>query len=114
MQIHEGTYSRKAVKLPLHPIPAPPTQPTLVKVIKIEEKGSDVNLATWLLIDAFDKAFDAAVVLTNDSDLAEPIRQVRQKLRLPGDDPAFLLEARVAARASPCGRRSACEAAVLR
>ncbi len=80
MQIHEGTYSRKAVKLPLHPIPAPPTQPTLVKVVKIEEKGSDVNLATWLLIDAFDKAFDAAVVLTNDSDLAEPIRQVRQKL----------------------------------
>jgi hypothetical protein len=46
----------------------------LVKVVKNEEKGSDVNLATCLLIDAFDKAFDAAVVITNDSDLAEPIR----------------------------------------
>ena len=79
LHIHEGTYSRKAVKLPLHPIPAPPTPPTLVKVVKIEEKGSDVNLATRLLIDAFDKAFDAAVVITNDSDLAEPIRQVRRK-----------------------------------
>ncbi|MGA7500065.1 MAG: NYN domain-containing protein [Isosphaeraceae bacterium] len=79
LHIHEGTYSRKAVKLPLHPIPAPPTPPTLVKVVKIEEKGSDVNLATWLLIDAFDKAFDAAVVITNDSDVAEPIRQVRRK-----------------------------------
>jgi hypothetical protein len=32
-----------------------------------------------LLIDAFDRAFDAAVVITNDSDLAEPIRQVRRK-----------------------------------
>ena len=79
LHIHEGTYSRKAVKLPLHPIPAPPTPPTLVKVVKIEEKGSDVNLATRLLIDAFDKAFDAAVVITNDSDVAEPIRQVRRK-----------------------------------
>ena len=74
LHIHEGTYSRKPVKLPLHPIPLPPTPPTLVKVVKNEEKGSDVNLATWLLIDAFDKAFDAAVVITNDSDLAEPIR----------------------------------------
>lgn len=77
--IHEGTYSRKPVKLPLHPIPAPPTPATLVKVVKNEEKGSDVNLATWLLIDAFDKAFDAAVVITNDSDVTEPIRQVRRK-----------------------------------
>ena len=79
LHFHEGTYSRKAVKLPRHPLPAPPTPPTEVKVLKIEEKGSDVNLATWLLIDAFDKAFDAAVFITNDSDLAEPIRQVRRK-----------------------------------
>jgi hypothetical protein len=76
--IHEGTYSRKPVKLPLHPIPAPPTPPTLVKVVKNEEKGSDVNLATHLLIDAFTKDFEAAVVITNDSDLAEPIHQVRK------------------------------------
>ena len=31
------------------------------------DKGSDVNLATRPLIDAFDKAFDAAVIITNDS-----------------------------------------------
>jgi hypothetical protein len=49
-----------------------------VKVVKIEEKGSDVNLATRLLIDAFDRVFDAAVVITNDSDVAEAIRQVRR------------------------------------
>jgi NYN domain len=79
LHIHEGSYSRKAVKMPLHPIPAPPTPATLVKVVKHEEKGSDVNLATWLLIDAFEKAFDAAVVITNDSDVAEPIKQVRKR-----------------------------------
>ena len=42
-------------------------------------RGSDVNLATRLLIDAFDSAFDAAVIITNDSALAEPIRQVRRQ-----------------------------------
>jgi NYN domain len=46
--------------------------------LKNEDKGSDVNPATRLLIDAVDKSFDAAVIITNDSDLAEPIRQVRR------------------------------------
>lgn len=50
--------------------------PQLVKVIKSEEKGSDVNLATHLVRDAFLDAFDVAIVVTNDSDLVEPIRVV--------------------------------------
>ena len=49
------------------------------QVIKTEEKGSDVNLASYLLIDAFDDLFDVAVIISNDSDLAEPIRLVRQR-----------------------------------
>jgi uncharacterized LabA/DUF88 family protein len=48
--------------------------PEVVKVIKFEEKGSDVNLGSHLVRDAFLDAFDVAVVLTNDSDLVEPIR----------------------------------------
>lgn len=47
-----------------------------VRVMKTEEKGSDVNLATHLLIDAFDDLFDVAVIISNDSDLKEPIVQV--------------------------------------
>ena len=50
-----------------------------VKVIKTEEKGSDVNLATHLLMDAFDNLFDMAVIVSNDSDLAEPISLVRHR-----------------------------------
>lgn len=46
----------------------------MIKVLKYEEKGSDVNLGTHLVRDAFTNAFDVAVVLTNDSDLVEPIR----------------------------------------
>lgn len=49
------------------------------RVIKTEEKGSDVNLATHLLMDAFDGLFDVAVIISNDSDLAEPIKLVRQR-----------------------------------
>ena len=49
-------------------------------VIKTEEKGSDVNLATHLLHDAHRDRFDTAVVMSNDSDLLEPIRIVRREL----------------------------------
>src|SRR6185436_14660008 len=54
-----------------------------VWVDKTEEKGSDVNLATHLLHDGFTGDFEAAVLLTNDSDLAAPVRVVRQVLKLP-------------------------------
>jgi uncharacterized LabA/DUF88 family protein len=54
-----------------------------VYVDKTEEKGSDVNLAAHLVRDAFLKSFEVAVLVTNDSDLAEPVRIVRQELGLP-------------------------------
>jgi uncharacterized LabA/DUF88 family protein len=54
-----------------------------VWVDKTEEKGSDVNLATHLVRDAFQKRFDLAVLVTNDSDLAEPVRIVTKDLGLP-------------------------------
>lgn len=54
----------------------------LIKVIKSEEKGSDVNIASHLLIDGFRRLYEVAVVISNDSDLAEPIRMVRSDLGL--------------------------------
>ena len=48
-----------------------------------EERGSDVNLATRLLTDAMDGDFEQALVISNDSDLTEPIRVVKQKFSLP-------------------------------
>ena len=51
-----------------------------MEVIKAEEKGSDVNLATYLLFDAFRKDCDTAVVVSNDSDLKEPIELVQREL----------------------------------
>jgi len=59
-------------------MPVCDTDPTeWVVVDKTEEKGSDVNLATHLLLDAFKNSFDVAVIMTNDSDLKEPMRVVK-------------------------------------
>lgn len=53
------------------------------RVVKTEEKGSDVNLAVHLLYDGFQGEYDVAVVISNDSDLVEPIRIVMDELKLP-------------------------------
>ncbi len=45
-------------------------------VLHPEEKGSDVKLATHLLNDAWNNRYDAAIVITNDTDLVEPMKLV--------------------------------------
>ena len=51
-----------------------------VWVTKTEEKGSDVNIATHMVHDAHLGTYDAAVIVSNDSDLIEPVRIVRHDL----------------------------------
>lgn len=65
-----------------HPVSAPlaNTNPyQFVKIIKTEEKGSDVNMAVHLLNDAWLDLYDCAVVISNDSDLAEACRLVKEQ-----------------------------------
>jgi len=57
--------------------------PRSAVVLRTEEKGSDVNLATLLVADAFRGDFEAAAVLSTDSDLALPIKLIRAELGLP-------------------------------
>ncbi len=54
--------------------------PNVVRIIKTEEKGSDVNLGSHLVRDAFLNTFDVAVVITNDTDLIEPIRIAKEEV----------------------------------
>jgi hypothetical protein len=49
----------------------------------MEEKGSDVNIATYMLVDAFREDCDQLIVITNDSDPAEPVRIVNKELQIP-------------------------------
>jgi uncharacterized LabA/DUF88 family protein len=53
----------------------------MVSVAHREEKGSDVNVAAHLLTDTLTSQIDAAMVISNDSDLRLPIQQAR--LRIP-------------------------------
>jgi len=64
-------------------MPLAPPQTGYANVIKTEEKGSDVNIATHLIVDGFENAYEIAVIVSNDSDLLEPIRVVREKFKKP-------------------------------
>lgn len=77
VSIHLGHFLTTRTRMPL--ADPRPGGPKTVEVIKTEEKGSDVNLATYLLTDASRGNADAFVVVTNDSDLVEPIRIVRHE-----------------------------------
>ncbi len=78
LSVHYGHFLSHIVTMHL----APP-QSGFAKVIKTEEKGSDVNLATLLLADGFRDDYEVAIVITNDSDLAKPIQIVREELNKP-------------------------------
>ncbi len=78
LEIIYGTFLSHEVRMPSSPIGT-----GYVKVIKTEEKGSDVNLATHLVADGFKNDFELAVVVSNDSDLLTPIQIVTQELGKP-------------------------------
>jgi hypothetical protein len=72
VELHYGHFLRHRVRIE-HATPPPPT----VEVWKNEEKGSDVNLALHVLNDAWQNAYDCAVIVSNDSDLAESLSLVK-------------------------------------
>ena len=61
-------------------MPLAPPQTGYAKVVKTEEKGSDVNLALHLLSDGYKNGYDLAVIISNDSDLLSPIQFVKKEL----------------------------------
>lgn len=81
LSIHYGTFKKRNKRRPL----AEPTQglPDVVEIIDTEEKGSDVNLASYLIMDGYKGDYEVAIVITNDSDLVEPIRIVREEIGIP-------------------------------
>lgn len=85
VEVHLGNFlvSRKWARLADQGSPIFRPAPELVCIRKTEEKGSDVNLASYLLRDAFTDRFDVAVVVSNDTDLVEPIRVVTTEIGKP-------------------------------
>ncbi|MFD2854517.1 NYN domain-containing protein [Seohaeicola zhoushanensis] len=76
LSVHKGRFLPKEKTRPLVG-----QEHIFVRVHDTEEKGSDVNLATHLLYDAFRERFDVALVLSQDTDLIEPLRVVTQDLK---------------------------------
>ena len=80
VSVHLGRFLQST---PLMPLLSPPAGgPNHVRVLKTEEKGSDVALASHLVADGCFGRYDLAVVLSNDSDLVPPIEIVRNELQL--------------------------------
>ena len=80
-EVYFGHFLTHTVRMPLaHPLRG---LPAYVDVIKTEEKGSDVNLATHLVNDAHLRRFEVAVVVSGDSDLLGPVKIVMNELGKP-------------------------------
>ena len=80
LEVHYGSFRSGIKRRPLaEPAPGLPRH---VLVRDSEEKGSDVNLATRLLVDGFNRDYEQAVVVSNDADFAGAMRYVRDNLGL--------------------------------
>lgn len=81
--------------LPVREIAGPAGRAELLaSVSTFEEKGSDVNVASHLLIDVLTNRIDAAMVFSNDSDLGFPVQQARERVPVatinPGVSPTVI------------------------
>lgn len=81
LEIHYGRFlTSKVWATRVHP---PRVGRSKVQVWKTEEKGSDVNLATHLVVDGYEQSYELAVVVSNDGDLKGTVDHVRHMLGKP-------------------------------
>ncbi len=75
-----GTFRSGTKRRPLaEPVPGLLTH---VQIRDSEEKGSDVNLATRILVDGFSGEYEQGVIVSNDADFAGAMRYVKDDLGL--------------------------------
>jgi hypothetical protein len=114
-RIELGNYVRQVKTAPLatgdrrgRPVIAHPAWPVMVKdgagqddpqaqffvsVARREEKGSDVNVAAHLLLDVLEQRIQAAVVISNDSDLKFAVEEARKRVPVGTINPSNKLTA---------------------
>ncbi|MEW1963401.1 NYN domain-containing protein [Microbacterium sp. NPDC077644] len=80
VEIIEGKFSFVKQYLPVHPEEVDENgRVVTVRVKRPEEKGSDVALASNLLIDAMEDRADSYAIVTNDSDLVPPMQLLSER-----------------------------------
>ena len=77
LTIYEG---RMAVRTKRGVVLPKSLPPQIATIEVFEEKRTDVNIASYLLMDGYEGQYDTAVVVSNDSDLATPIEMVVSRL----------------------------------
>lgn len=65
----------------------------MVSHARREEKGSDVNVAAHLLLDVLLDRVDAAIVISNDSDLRLPVQEARLRVPVGTVNPSYTQQA---------------------
>ena len=80
LSVHLGYFQTNPRRMPLSRPPADGSR--MVEVLRTEEKGTDVNLASYLLLDAFRNEYEQAVVVSNDADLLTPIKIIQDEFGL--------------------------------
>ncbi len=84
LEIIEGDFVSWPRYLPKVPFVYKPNgRPQKARVLRTEEKGSDVNLAAHLVYDNCIKDSDESIVISNDSDLSDAIEIVTTKVQRP-------------------------------
>ncbi len=82
VEVHYGSFISNVVRMP-SARPGLRGRRRMLEVLKTEEKGSDVNLASLLVAHGYQARYEVAIVVSNDSDLVLPIRIVKDELHLP-------------------------------
>jgi len=76
VEITEGFFKVKE-RVQIRVIPPLPDGTSVVTTRISNEKGSDVNLASYLLHDAFHARYELAVIVSNDADFIVPVQLVK-------------------------------------
>jgi uncharacterized LabA/DUF88 family protein len=75
VKIIEGSFINKSVKIQIN-------SDIHISAKVPEEKGTDVNIGVHMVNDAHLKKFDTAIIVSNDSDLAEAVKIVTREVKL--------------------------------
>lgn len=81
VRIHLGTFRADKRVMTVHPKTYDEISgdPRRITVIKVEEKGSDVNLASRMVADSLTNRCDVVVLLSNDSDQSGQVRLLTEE-----------------------------------
>ena len=84
VEVIQGFYRKDAVLMPVHEEECktcPISKNGFVKVVKLEEKRTDVNIASSMLLDAFNNNADAFVLVSGDTDFIAPVNIIRKDFK---------------------------------